>query len=190
MALQNFVDKVGPIVSATWLNVVDVLKFTVFADASTKAEARTALGVVAVYSAVKPSDTQRTNNTFADDPHLVITGVPAGTWNVKIIIFPVCQAANTQGLQDRVTVSSGSYGPKTTFGFANSVQFQARYTSMNTSFQANDITTGVTFDYITHDGVITTNAAATVAYQWSQRATNASYTAIQQGSFMILTQLA
>jgi len=43
MPLQNFVDKVGPVVSAAWLNAVDGLKFTVFADAATKAAARTAL---------------------------------------------------------------------------------------------------------------------------------------------------
>lgn len=43
MALQNFVDKVGPAVSAAWLNAVDVLKYTVFGDAATKAEARAAL---------------------------------------------------------------------------------------------------------------------------------------------------
>ena len=43
MALQGFVDKVGPVISATWLNVVDVLKFTVFEDAATKAAARKAL---------------------------------------------------------------------------------------------------------------------------------------------------
>lgn len=43
MALQNFADKVGPAVSAAWLNAVDVLKYTVFGDAATKAAARTAL---------------------------------------------------------------------------------------------------------------------------------------------------
>ena len=43
MALQNFVDKVGPVVSAAWLNAVDRLKFSIFADAATKAEARVAL---------------------------------------------------------------------------------------------------------------------------------------------------
>ena len=43
MALQNFVDKVGPVVSAAWLNAVDLLKFTIFADSTTKAQARTAL---------------------------------------------------------------------------------------------------------------------------------------------------
>jgi hypothetical protein len=43
MALQSFVDKVGPVVSAAWLNAVDVLKFSIFADSTTKAQARTAL---------------------------------------------------------------------------------------------------------------------------------------------------
>lgn len=43
MALKNFVDYIGPVVSAAWLNAVDKLKFTVFDDAETKAAARTAL---------------------------------------------------------------------------------------------------------------------------------------------------
>ena len=43
MALQNFVDRVGPVISSAWLNVVDSLKFSVFADATTKTAARTAL---------------------------------------------------------------------------------------------------------------------------------------------------
>jgi hypothetical protein len=40
MALQNFIAKIGPAVSAVWLNAVDVLKFTVFGDATTKEQAR------------------------------------------------------------------------------------------------------------------------------------------------------
>lgn len=43
MPLQNFIDKVGPTVSALWLNAVDTLKFTIFGDAATKAAARTNL---------------------------------------------------------------------------------------------------------------------------------------------------
>jgi len=45
MALQNFLDFIGPPVSAAWLNAVDVVKHTIFGDASTKAAARTALTV-------------------------------------------------------------------------------------------------------------------------------------------------
>src|SRR5215468_690900 len=43
MALQNFVDKVGPVVNAAWLNMVDVLSTTVFGNAGAKPAARTAL---------------------------------------------------------------------------------------------------------------------------------------------------
>lgn len=43
MGLQNFTDQVGPTIQAIWLNAVDKLKFTVFADADTKALARAAL---------------------------------------------------------------------------------------------------------------------------------------------------
>lgn len=46
MALQNFVDYVST-VSASWLNKVDVLLDTVFQNATTAAQARTALGVTA-----------------------------------------------------------------------------------------------------------------------------------------------
>lgn len=43
MPLQNFVARNLPTISAVWLNAVDVLKFTIFADSTTKAQARTAL---------------------------------------------------------------------------------------------------------------------------------------------------
>jgi hypothetical protein len=43
MPLQNFVDKVGPAISAAWLNLVDGLLTTVFGGAQTKADARAAL---------------------------------------------------------------------------------------------------------------------------------------------------
>lgn len=43
MALQNFVAKRGPTISAVWLNAVDALKYTIFGDAETPGEARTNL---------------------------------------------------------------------------------------------------------------------------------------------------
>jgi hypothetical protein len=48
MPLQNFVDKVGPAISAAWLNLVDGLLTTVFGGAQTKADARAALGAAGV----------------------------------------------------------------------------------------------------------------------------------------------
>jgi len=43
MALQNYIDKIGPVVSAAWLNAVDLLKETIFENSTTKAQARIAL---------------------------------------------------------------------------------------------------------------------------------------------------
>lgn len=43
MPLQNFLARRLPAISAAWLNTVDTLKFTIFADSATKAQARTAL---------------------------------------------------------------------------------------------------------------------------------------------------
>lgn len=43
MPLQSFISKNLPAISAAWLNAVDVIKFTIFADATTKAAARVAL---------------------------------------------------------------------------------------------------------------------------------------------------
>lgn len=42
---QNFVDQVGPVLSAAWLNPVDVLTNSVFQGATTPAQALTALGI-------------------------------------------------------------------------------------------------------------------------------------------------
>src|SRR5258708_33038043 len=49
MPLQNFVDNQLPTIKAAWLNTVDVLTTTVFASASTAAQAITALGLDAIY---------------------------------------------------------------------------------------------------------------------------------------------
>jgi hypothetical protein len=43
MSLQNFVDKVGPVISASWLNMVDTLATTIFQNATSNVQARTAL---------------------------------------------------------------------------------------------------------------------------------------------------
>jgi len=67
MPLQSFVDKVGPIISAAWLNAVDSLKFTVFDDAVTKATARTALTTDAPLEVVNGGTGQRSLSLLAGD---------------------------------------------------------------------------------------------------------------------------
>lgn len=43
MPLQNFIARSLPTITAAWLNTVDTLKFTIFGDSTTKAQARAAL---------------------------------------------------------------------------------------------------------------------------------------------------
>lgn len=64
MPLQNFVDFLPPTVKAAFLNAVDILKFTVFDDATTKAAARTAIQL---------------------DPQLVPRGTDAGAVNAAVV---------------------------------------------------------------------------------------------------------
>ncbi len=59
MPLTNFVDKEPPYIVAAWLNSVDVLLVTVFDNATSKAEALTALGATSLgeslFSAANPA---------------------------------------------------------------------------------------------------------------------------------------
>lgn len=67
MPLQTFVDKVGPVVSAAWLNAVDLLKFTIFNDSTTKAQARTALTEDAPLEVANGGTGQRTLSGLSGD---------------------------------------------------------------------------------------------------------------------------
>jgi len=67
MSLQNFIDKVGPVVSATWLNAVDLLKETIFENSTTKAQARIALTNDAPLEVVNGGTGQRTLAALSTD---------------------------------------------------------------------------------------------------------------------------
>lgn len=80
MPLQGFVDKQLPTIKAAWLNSVDVLLTTVFAVATTVAQARTALGLGTADSptfggvtagAVTDSGLTATRVTYADTSGLL-----------------------------------------------------------------------------------------------------------------------
>lgn len=94
MALQNFVDFLPPSVKAAWLNAVDVLKFTVFDDASTKALARTALQL---------------------DAQLVANGVDSGAANAAVVTLsgPITGYVRATGSKVSFTPAATNTGATT-----------------------------------------------------------------------------
>ena len=80
MPLQNFVDGSEPTIDAAWLNAVDVLLVTVFANATTAALARTALGSTAVGDAVFIA----ANAAAARAAIGVVIGTDVEAWSAKL----------------------------------------------------------------------------------------------------------
>lgn len=94
MALQNFVSRLPPAISAVWLNVVDALKFTVFDDATTKAAAKTALQL---------------------DPQLVAFGTDSGAANAAVVTLtgPVTGYVRAVGSKVNFTAAAVNTGAAT-----------------------------------------------------------------------------
>lgn len=79
MPLQNFVDRNIPAISAAWLNLVDALKFTIFADSTTKAAARTALTSDAPYEVINGGTSNRAPT------YLFLGGTDTGAVNAYVV---------------------------------------------------------------------------------------------------------
>lgn len=92
MTLQNFVDKSLPVVSAAWLNQVDVLKETVFAAAATKALARVALTSDAPWS-IGQGGTGATAAGLA-----LLTGLGLNQAIIAALLNPLTSAENAAGI--------------------------------------------------------------------------------------------
>lgn len=92
MALMNFVSRNLPAISAAWLNAVDVLKFTVFGDATTKAGARTALEL---------------------DSQVIIHGIDSGAANAAIVTITVSDFAPIVGSRVAFTAAATNTGAAT-----------------------------------------------------------------------------
>lgn len=106
MALQNFVDFVGPKIAASWLNVVDGLKETVFANAGTKAAARTALTSDAPLEVANGGTGARGISYF--DARRYGLSVSASATSNSASLQSACDAAETAG-GGVVFIPSGTY---------------------------------------------------------------------------------
>lgn len=95
MTLQAFVDNSTPTVNATWLNSVDVLLDTIFGTATTKAAARTNLGV-AIGTDVQAYDSTLT--AFAAyNTNGLITQTAADTFTGRTLTGTASQITVTNG---------------------------------------------------------------------------------------------
>jgi len=83
MALFNFVDYIGPAVSAAWLNAVDKLKFTIFNDAISKSGARAALTQDAPFEIANGGTGVRTLPDLAASLDPYITGGGSSIWDIS-----------------------------------------------------------------------------------------------------------
>lgn len=131
MPLQNFVARSLPTISAAWLNQVDALKFSVFADAATKAAARAALTsdasfTVSPFATGGAQLTQATYNGYLDASEQykrTAAEISAGVFPIRYEFFPgdvrrYCTAAETnhqQAFTDAYAANSVVYVPAGTW---------------------------------------------------------------------------
>lgn len=193
MPLQNFVDKVGPVVSAAWLNMVDVLSTTVFNNAATPTQARTALGVL---GASKPADLSRVNSgTTTIDPDLQVT-VPPGTYRYEYVcFFTVATGGNVPGAQLQPAFSgtlggSGGQGPviyrDPTAGDKVSTDF-----GVTTSTPTGGIAVGVIAPdggTVSGFGILKVTVTGVLSIYWGQATANAAATTLKAGSYIMVVQ--
>lgn len=112
MALQNFIDKSGPVISAAWLNAVDILKFTVFGDATTKANARIALTSDAAFEVANGGTGQRTLKAFMNS-----IGLPGYSTTVASASSMDLGAADTHCIWTTGSANITSFGSSANTNF-------------------------------------------------------------------------
>lgn len=108
MPLQNFVDFLPPSVKAAWLNAVDALKFTVFDDATTKAQATAnLLNDLAAKNAGLDGLELRSQ--------LIAQGVDAGVINAAVVTLtgPVTAFSRVVGTKVSFSAVAANNGPAT-----------------------------------------------------------------------------
>ena len=139
--------------------------------------------------ASKSADTSRTNNTIADDPHLLFTSVAAGRYGFI--------------MAGRITC--GSVTPGFKIGFKSSVTpnmsgtFMAFYTAGSGSLQRDSdewVTSPGGIAYTTSagtnivcfhvQGFIDIPSTSNLTVMWAQSTTNATAVVLKQGSYCAL----
>jgi hypothetical protein len=92
--LQNFIDLVGPVMKAAWLNAVDAVSTTIFEQTTTKAAARTALTNDAAFEIANGGTGARTATAALAG----LGGVAATPAAIGTVLFPQTAAEAAGGI--------------------------------------------------------------------------------------------
>lgn len=149
---------------------------------------------VAGFVKAKSVDTSRTNNTYADDPHLTFQGVANTTYDVYIrgnYFAPVTPSIKFQFVFPSGTFKgvSWEYDPGTddwqanpTTGAMSSASPAALVVGLTGSAATN-------FPFRFEGRLALASTGGTCALQWAQNTTNASATILREGSWMQALQV-
>ncbi len=93
MPLQNFIANSLPTIKAAWLNQVDTLKFTIFGDSTTKAQARAAL------TSDAPFGIDQGGTGINTGVALAFSGTDSGAANAAVVTVAPAGFARTTGVK-------------------------------------------------------------------------------------------
>jgi hypothetical protein len=159
MALQNFVDKVGPVISAAYLNALDIIKETILENPTTKAQARTNLTNDAALEIANGGTGVRTNQAIrqAIGDELPTVG---GTGNAITLTPAVAATSYYAGQKFKFIATNANSGAVTVAvsGLAAKALTKENVVALVTG----DILVGYLYD-ITYDGTRFTLSAIPVS---------------------------
>jgi hypothetical protein len=148
------------------------------------------------YSATKAASTSRnTTTTFASDPDLALTSIPAGTYEVEVVLFFDCTAA-ASGFKAQLSLSGtvangvlapfGANGSNTSnfLGYQNYAAGVINVMTFSSAFAT------ATQNWIVARGTVTLSTTQNVALQWAQQTSSGSAAVLQVMSRMTLRRVA
>lgn len=153
---------------------------------------------IAGFIKAKSADTSRTNNTYADDPHLTFQGVANQVYDVYIrgnFFAPVTPSIKFQFVFPSGTFqgTSWEYAPGTAAG-AHIWQPNPTAGAMSSASPA-PLVVGLTgsatnqWPFRFEGRLALGGSGGTCALQWAQNTTNASATIVRSGSYLLALQV-
>jgi hypothetical protein len=148
------------------------------------------------YAATKAASTSRnTTTTFASDPDLALTSVPAGTYEVEVVLFFDCTAA-ASGFKAQLslsgTVANGVLAPFGANGSntSNFLGYQSYAAGVINVMTFSSAFATATQNWIVARGSVTLSTTQNVALQWAQQTSSASAALLQVMSRLTLRRIA